>query len=109
MCIRDRENADEKYQEWKDNLKRACNYVPYMESEVMPAFAYTANQVSAAAVAVGLPPLEKLTQTAIREYFSDLGLDCFDPPSHTDEQEQFLGMFQEAVEAVSYTHLTLPT
>lgn len=99
--LRDKEveNADEKYQEWKDNLKRACNYVPYMESEVMPAFSFTAKQVSAAAVAVGLPPLEKLTQTAIREYFSVLGLDCFDPPSHTDEQEQFLEMFQEAVEA----------
>lgn len=86
----------QRVRDWEHKLRTACNYQPYMESEVIPAFAYTAKQVSDAAVAVGLPAIEKLTLSAIQEYFNDLGLNLYEAPVYEGDQKQFIDLFQEA-------------
>lgn len=79
-----------KYIEWEDKLKAACVYVPYSREAVMPKFAFTPKQVSAAAENIGLPPIEKITKQSLRDYFDVTGWSLADSPEFTADQEEFL-------------------
>jgi len=74
----DKEMASTKLHEWKRAVEAACQYTPYREELVMPAFAFTAKQVSAAAKAVGLPELEKLNYKAWADYMVQVGAEGFE-------------------------------
>src|SRR5574337_45867 len=80
-----------KYTEWEDKLKAACVYVPYSREAVMPKFAFTPKQVSAAAENIGLSPIEKITKQSLRDYFDVTGWSLADSPEFTADQEEFLG------------------
>lgn len=82
---------------WKAKLRQACIYVPYQEFEEMPEFAFTPKQVSAAAEAVGLPAIEKLTQKYLSDYFVDAGIMSITPRTYEGEQGKFLELLQNAV------------
>ena len=65
--------ANEKLYAWRKELEQSCQYIPYREEEVMPAFAFTEKQLSAAAVAVGLPELTSLSQKGWEAYLTQIG------------------------------------
>lgn len=85
------------YSKWLNKLEEACIYKPFSITEVMPAFAYTPKQLSEAAVAVGLPEIEKITLTYLNDYFAGLGLISTDPVTYEGEQKEFLDALQTAV------------
>lgn len=89
------EEASTKLHEWRTKQERACQYVPYSEEQVMPSFALTAKQLSAAATAVGLPEVTKVSASGLSEYLETCGIvgagDTLEDPKQ-----------QEFVEAISY-------
>lgn len=89
------EVASEKLHEWRTKQERACQYIPYSEEQVMPPFALTAKQLSAAATAVGLPEVTKVSASGLSEYLETCGIvgagDTLEEPKQ-----------QEFVEAISY-------
>ena len=89
------EVASEKLHEWRTKQERACQYVPYSEEQVMPSFALTTKQLSAAATAVGLPEVTKVSASGLSEYLETCGIvgagDTLEDPKQ-----------QEFVEAISY-------
>lgn len=94
----DSEAAKAKLFEWKTKQEHACQYVPYRTETVMPAFALTAKQLSAAAEAVGLPAVEKVTEKALTEYLGNQGMLSFEPQEgKTPEQMQMLTAISEAL------------
>lgn len=84
------EMIEQKYVEWEDKLKAACVYVPYTRETVMPKFSFTPKVASEAAKALGLPPIEKLTKQALRDYFDATGWSRSDPPEYGPHHTQFL-------------------
>ncbi len=94
----DGEVAKTKLYEWRTKLERACQYIPYREDTVMPAFSLTAKQVSAALVAVGLPEIEKVTAKGISEYMEEVGFVGFDAEaSFSPQQGELLKAITSAV------------
>ena len=89
--------ARERLRAWEKKVRRSCAYVPYEEFEEMPKFAFTAKQVSAAAEAVGLPTLTKVTQTALGDYLGELELTTADPKVYEGDQKAFLDALMTAV------------
>lgn len=83
----DSEQAKSKLYEWKAKQERACQYVPYVEDTVMPAFSLTAKQLSAAASAVGLPEIEKVTAKGMAEYLEQIGYVGFDADEGFDPKQ----------------------
>lgn len=69
----DREVASQKLSEWKKKLEAACQYVPYRCDKIMPSFSYTPTQLAPALANVGLAPLEKLTLTALGQWYENVG------------------------------------
>lgn len=94
----DTDVAGAKVAEWRKKLEAACQYVPYREEEVMPTFAFTEKQLAPAIEKLGLPPLEKLTQKAIAEWYYEAGAAGFeDEWQLNDEQAGFIKAFAAAV------------
>lgn len=95
-----KETATEKLIEWKRKIQAGCQYTPYREEEVMPSFAFTEKQVSAAAEAVGLPALEKLNISAWSAYLEKIGAIGFrDEWTFSAEQLELIDAVTEGVEA----------
>ena len=94
---KDKETWFPKYNLWKDKLKEACNYQPFEVIEIMPEFAFTPKQLTAAAEAVGLPAIEKTTLKFFGEYFEELGLTRDESPEYEGEQGEFLKLLQAGV------------
>lgn len=94
----DVEVAKSKVYEWKTKNERACNYQPYREESVMPEFALTPKQLTAAAVAIGLPAVEKVTAKALSEYLAEQGMLGFEPQVDDPDQLEFLEALASAVE-----------
>lgn len=87
----DKEAASTAVYEWRTRQERACQYIPYRMEEIMPRFALTAKQLTAAAEAVGLPAVEKVTQKYIGEYLADANVVGFSPEWPEDTlQAEFL-------------------
>lgn len=78
----------EKVAQWERKFKDACIYVPYCEEEVMPAFALTPKQLSPAAEALGLAPIEKVTKKALEEYLNEYGMIGIDDSDVPDDAAQ---------------------
>ena len=78
----------EKVAQWEKKLKDACIYVPYREEKVMPAFALTPKQLSPAAEALGLEPIEKVTKKALEEYLNQYGMIGIDDSDVPDDEAQ---------------------
>ena len=74
----DADVASTKLGEWRKKLETACQYIPYREESVMPAFAFTPLQVSAAAKKIGLPEVEKFTQKALADWLVACGAEGFE-------------------------------
>lgn len=92
--------AKGKVAEWRKKLEFACQYTPYREEEVMPSFAFTEKQLAPAIEKLGLPPLEKLTQKAITEWYEAAGAAGFeDEWELTADQAQFVKALAAAVAA----------
>lgn len=87
-----------KAEAWKAKLKEACIYQPYSEVSVMPKFAFTANQLTKAAEAVGLPAIEKVTMKFFSEYFEALGITKAEPTEYEGDQAEFIAALTKAVE-----------
>lgn len=83
--------------QWKHKLMEACLYQPYMESTVMPAFAFTPKQLSAATEKIGLPVIEKVTLSYLGNWFAELGVDSFDPVVYEGSQKEFIDALQAAL------------
>lgn len=66
-------NATAKLAEWRKKVESACQYTPFREELVLPTFAFTEKQVSAAAEQVGLPEIDKLTQKGWAAYLEQVG------------------------------------
>ena len=95
----DTETAKQKLYEWQLKQEQACQYVPYREERVMPAFALTAKQLSAAALAVGLPEVTKVTASGLSEYLEQCGLDGAGADMPADpRQAEFLSALVKAME-----------
>lgn len=93
------EAVREKLQEWERKFKEACRYTQYSEYEVMPKFSPTANQLTKATEALGLPPIEKTTKTSLTNYLADQGMLGFGgDEGKTPEQLDFLVALLEAFE-----------
>ena len=93
------EKAKEKVYEWKKRLEASCQYIPYSEELVMPAFAFTANQLNKATAALGLPEIPGVTNKALGEYLGNLGMLGWEPPKHLNEaQLAFLKALADALE-----------
>lgn len=105
------EAVREKMAEWSRKWQEACRYLPYSEEEVMPKFSPTAKQLGEAAEAVGLPPIEKVSASYLREYLIDQGVlgQGDDVPDHSDDQVAFLEALAEAFEADSFKLKKLET
>lgn len=88
-----------KVNEWKRKLEDACLYRPYSEEEVMPAFKFTPKQLTAAAEALDLPPIEKISATFLTEYLVEQGLIGGGEPDVSPAQLAFLMALAEAFEA----------
>lgn len=86
----DAEQAKGKVYEWKTKQERACQYIPYREDLVMPTFSLTAKQLSAAATAVGLPEIEKVTVKGLGEYMEQVGFVGFDAGEDLEPAQQEL-------------------
>lgn len=84
------EAAKKKYAQWEKKIKASCVYVPYTQETVMPKFSFTPKQVSVAAENLRLPPIEKTTKQALRDYFDATGWSLADPPAFDRDQEEFL-------------------
>jgi len=94
------EAANLKVSEWRKKLEASCQYVPYREESVMPKFAFTVIQMAPALEAVKLPPLEKLTQKAINEWYAEAGVAGFeDEWEITDDQRTVVTALAAAVKA----------
>lgn len=94
----DSDLAGQRLSEWKKKLQAACQYVPYRQEEVMPDFAFTAKQISAAAVKVGLPELETLSNKAWAEYLTLVGAEGFkDGWSVEDNQAELITAVNKAM------------
>jgi len=94
----DTEVAGTKVAEWRKKLEAACQYTPYREEMVMPSFAFTEKQLAPAIEALGLPPLEKLTQKAISEWYYEAGCAGFeDEWPLNDAQREFVKLMSSAV------------
>lgn len=87
------------FEQFKEKCVAAVRYVPWVSEEVMPPFSPTPVQLSAAAEALGLPPVEKLTQAFLRQYITESGLGSFGGKELTDDQKQWLTAFSRAVHA----------
>lgn len=95
----DTEVAKQKLYEWRLKQEQACQYVPYREERVMPAFALTAKQLSAAALAIGLPEVTKVTASGLSEYLEQCGLDGAGADMPADpRQAEFLSALVKAME-----------
>lgn len=93
------ESASLKLSEWRKKIETACQYTPYREEEIMPEFAFTANQLSAAAEAVGLPPIENISQKGIAAYFESIGAIGFeDGWTLTNHQVQLVKAIMEGMQ-----------
>lgn len=68
-----RETGQAKVAEWRKKVEAACQYHPYRVDLVMPKFAFTEKQLSAALTKVGLPAIEKLNAKGWREYMDQIG------------------------------------
>lgn len=70
-----KEEASLKLSEWRKKVENSCQYTPYTEELVMPQFAFTVKQVSAAATAVGLPALpgDNISVKAWNGYLEAIG------------------------------------
>ncbi|QBJ04532.1 DNA polymerase [Pseudomonas phage Lana] len=92
--------ANSKVAEWRKKLEAACQYTPFREESVMPDFAFTANQLAPALLNLDLPPLEKLTQKAITEWYYEVGVAGFeDEWKVTDDQRELIKAIATAVAA----------
>ncbi len=95
-----KDEAGIKLSEWRKKVETACQYTPYRQEEVMPKFAFTEKQVSAAALAVGLPEVEKLTQRGWNEYAEKIGAVGFrDEWTLTKDQLEFFDVVSQALAA----------
>lgn len=93
------EKAKEKLYEWKTKQERACQYQPYREESVMPAFALTEKQLNTATAPLGLPPVAGISNKALGEYLGQQGMLGFEPPRNkTPEQLEFLSALANALE-----------
>lgn len=70
--------ASERLSEWRKKTEAACQYTPYRVEEVMPEFSFTAKQVSAALVEMGLPEIENLNHRGWAAYLEQIGAIGFD-------------------------------
>lgn len=94
----------DKLSEWRAKWEASCAYLPYREEQVMPKFALTAKQLGEAAEALGLPPLEKVTNQALTDYLVGQGMigQSDEPTAHTPQQADFLHALLTAFEAGSF-------
>lgn len=77
--------------DWQTKLEKACQYTPQRVEVVMPKFAMTPKQLTAASENVGLNPVERVSQSYILEYLGDYGIVGFDPEWPEDvAQREFL-------------------
>lgn len=97
LKAKDQENWFKAFKDWEFKMREACIYIPFQQFEEMPEFAFTAKQLSSAAAAVGLPPVEKTTLKFFGEYFDEAGLTKADPPVYEGDQARFLQLLQTAV------------
>lgn len=91
------EGWQEKFNEWKSRLEKACVYSKYEEYEVHSEFKFTVTQLSATINHLGLPPLEKITQKALGEYFDELGVTQMEATEYEGLQAEFIKLLQTAV------------
>lgn len=87
----DTEKASTALYKWKKKLERSCTYIPYREETVMPAFAFTPKQLTAATEVIGLKPVEKVTQAFLGDYLQGYGMVGFGVEGPSDPaQREFL-------------------
>lgn len=87
---------------WKQKHEEACRYTPFTRQEVFPEFKLTAKQLGDAAEALGLDPIEKVSNKALSEYLTDYGFigQGSDEVEDLDEdQREFLTALNDAVAA----------
>ena len=95
-----RSEGQAKLAEWRKKIEAACQYTPYRVEKVMPKFAFTDKQISAALKAVGLPELAKLNHKAWQEYLASVGAEGFsDSWGMTDDQVELIEMVSTAMGA----------
>jgi DNA polymerase I-like protein with 3'-5' exonuclease and polymerase domains len=87
----DAEVARLKVYEWSTKQEAACQYLPYRTELVMPSFALTPKQLTTAALAIGLPEVEKVSAAYLSEYLANHGMAGFEPQLPEDPaQAEFL-------------------
>lgn len=88
-----------KVYEWKTKLHAACRYTPYSVEVIMPKFSMTPKQLSEAAEALGLNPIEKTSQAFLNEYLADYGMlgGSTDDQPGDDDQLEFLQLLARTV------------
>lgn len=96
----DTEVASQKLYEWSTKQEKACQYMPMRTETIMPRFALTTKQLSAAAVKVGLPEVDKVSQAGVLAYLTAAGIVGFTPEWPADEdQRAFLQAVKTALES----------
>ena len=83
----------------EEKMYEGCRYVPYIEEEVMPSFSPTARQLNPAAVALGLPEIDKVTQEALGKYLDDCHFGTFGENKPSPEQSEWLSILARALAA----------
>lgn len=74
----DTDVANQRLGEWRKKVQASCQYIPYRQEKVMPAFAFSEKQVNAALNAVALPEIEKLNNKAWAAYLAEIGAEGFE-------------------------------
>ena len=93
-----RESGQTKLAEWRKKIEAACQYTPYRVEQVMPKFAFTEKQLSAALEKVGLPALEKINGKAWRDYLAAVGAEGFSEDwGMTEDQVELIEAISTAV------------
>lgn len=94
----------EKMNEWIRGIQQACVYTPYREEEVMPSFSLTAKQLTAAAEALGLSEIEKVSDSYLTDYLESYGMVGIDGEGLPEDPAavEFLEALCRAHEASSF-------
>lgn len=95
----DADVASLKLSEWRKKLEAACQYTPYRQEKVMPAFAFTVNQLNPALEALKLPTMDKLNQKSFSEWLVAAGAEGFEENWELSEDQA--GMVKTIARAIN--------
>lgn len=78
-------------------MYEGCRYVPYHEEWITPAFSPTPAQLTPAAEAIGLPPVEKVSMAYLSSYLDEAHYGTFGPNAPEEQQVEWLHALAEAL------------